>query len=327
MVRLQRVMAEAGVASRRECEAIIEAGRVEVNGETVSSLPAFVRPGKDRITVDGAVVAAGRPKGASGARSSRVYVMLNKPDNVLGTTRDESPHAEGGRRTVLDLVKHPSGARLFPVGRLGYHATGLVILTNDGELAERLTHARYNVPKVFRIEARESMGPEILDMLRRRVGQRDAVDALGRPTGGVRVVGGASDDDDQESAPARGPSRFGPRPGQRDAQASRPATSGTVIEVTVRPGRAEPIDEMLGLAGVRIKRFSRVAIGPLRLMGVGPGDWRDLTRDEVESLREACGLTRHGAKEKRPAPAPSTPRAEPVETDAGKTGIGEEGGA
>ena len=127
-------LAEAGVASRRECEQMILDGRVEVNGHPITELPAFVHPGQDRVSVDGRPLARPErgPRGRSG-RMDRVYVMLNKPDNTLGTTRDDLEYKKGGRRTVVDLVEHPSGARLFPVGRLDFHSTGLVLMTNDGE--------------------------------------------------------------------------------------------------------------------------------------------------------------------------------------------------
>jgi len=254
---------------------MITEGRVSVNGKTVNELPVFVHPGEDRIAVDG------RPLPGPERSAKRVYVMLNKPDNTLGTTKDDLAYEKGGRRTVADLVKHHSGARLFPVGRLDFHATGLVLMTNDGLLAERLTHARYGVGKTYRVWIANRVTPEILDMLRRRVGRRDAADAEGRPTGGVRVV----IDADEPADPRR-----------RDAADS----SMTVLEIQARQGKTERLSEMLTTVGCRVRRIARTAIGPLRLMGVRPGDWRDLTKDELKTLMEAAGLSESGGEPHRP---------------------------
>jgi 23S rRNA pseudouridine2605 synthase len=295
-VRLQRIMAEAGVASRRECEQMILDGRVEVNGHPVTELPVFVDPRADRISVDGRFL--NRPEGGRGkGRGERyVYVMLNKPDNTLGTTKDDLAYEKGGRKTVTDLVKHQSGARLYPVGRLDFHATGLVLMTNDGVLADRLTHARYGITKTYRVWVHGRVPEAILEMLRRRVGKRDAVDALGRSTGGVHIVG------DDETPNARTDARKAP-------------SASTVIEIQVRTGKTEPLEEMLVTAGCRVKRVARMAIGPLRLMGVRPGDWRDLTKDELRSLREAAGLLGGGQAHSRtrPVKAPAPTRVAPAE--------------
>ncbi len=277
-IRLQRVMADAGVASRRECEEMITAGRVEVNGHAVTALPVFVNPSQDRITVDGRALAR------DDRTHKRVYVMLNKPDNTLGTTRDQLEYAKGGRRTVNDLVQHTTGARLFPVGRLDFHSTGLVLMTNDGELADRLTHARYGVTKTFRVWINGFVRPDILDMLRRRIGKRDAVDAQGRVTGGVHII----NDDEADH-------------GRRHR--SEKDSKTTIVEIQMRDGKTDPLDEMLVTAGCRVRRIARVAIGPLKLMGVRPGEWRDLTKDELRSLKEAAGLINpHSGKPLRPHP-------------------------
>jgi pseudouridine synthase len=279
-----------GVASRRECEQMILDGRVEVNGRLVAELPAFVDPREDRITVDG------RPLRVEPRRASRVYVMLNKPDNTLGTTKDELAYEKGGRRTVTDLVEHPSGARLYPVGRLDYHTTGLVVMTNDGELAQRLTHASFGITKTYRVWLGEPPTPEQLAVLRRRVGKRGAVDEAGAETGGVRVV----------------------EPPRRRNEIAQPSS---VIEVEVREGRTDPLEDVLVQAGCRVKRIARTGIGPLRLIGVKPGEWRDLTKDEVRTLMDATGLG-------RPAPGrrPRKERSRPEEGAGGPEGSGASGG-
>jgi 23S rRNA pseudouridine2605 synthase len=276
-------MADAGIASRRECEQMILDGRVEVNGHPVTELPVFVRPTHDRIAVDGRLMT--RPERGE----KRVYVMLNKPDNTLGTTRDQLEYKKGGRRTVNDLVQHSSGARLFPVGRLDFHSTGLVLMTNDGDLADRLTHARYGVTKTFRVWVNGVVRPDILDMLRRRIGKRDATDDQGRPNGGVRIVG----DDDLGHGRRHRPER---------------ESNTTIIEIQVRDGKTDPLDEMLVTAGCRVRRIARVAIGPLKLMGVRPGEWRDLTKDELRTLKDAAGLA-----DNRPGKPPRKRPAHPTE--------------
>ncbi len=288
-------MADAGVASRRDCEKMIQDGRVEVNGSTVTELPIFVNPGTDRVTVDGQLL----PRSDRAAK--RVYVMLNKPDNTLGTTRDDLEYKKGGRRTVNDLVEHPSGARLYPVGRLDFHSTGLVLMTNDGELAERLTHARYGITKTFRVWVNGFVRPDILDMLRRRIGKKDATDSQGRVTGGVHIV---NDDEEHHGRRTARPVRM---------RAER-ATVTTIIEIQIRDGKSDPLDEMLLTAGCRVRRIARTAIGSLRLMGVRPGEWRDLTKDEVQTLKETAGLIE--AKPARPprqrAPRPDADATSPT---------------
>lgn len=238
---------------------MIEEGRVEVNGELVTRLPVMVNPKSDRVQVDG------RPVKLKARGGERVYVMLHKPERVLCTTRDETPVEEGGRRTVMDLVEHPAGTRLYPIGRLDYHATGIVLLTNDGELTNRLTHARYGVTQTFRVWAAGDVNGEVLDMLRRRVGAKGELDEQGRDTGGVRV----------DITPGT-------------ELESGDVSQSTVIEITVRPGRRESIADMLLAAGCPVKKMVRVAIGPLRMKGVGSGKWRNLTRDEVAMLEEAA---------------------------------------
>jgi 23S rRNA pseudouridine2605 synthase len=277
------------VASRRDCERMITDGRVHVNGKLVTALPVFVDPREDRISVDGV------PLPGAERTARRVYVMLNKPDNTLGTTRDQLAYEKGGRKTVSDLVKHSSGARLFPVGRLDFHSTGLVLMTNDGALAERLTHARYGVGKTYRVWVANRVTPENLDMLRRRIGQKDATDPEGRPTGGVRIVSDAEEPDDQH-------------------RRTRTEPGTTVLEIQARQGKTEPLGEMLTAVGCRVKRIARVAIGPLRLMGVKPGGWRDLTKDELRTLKEAAGLGGDGRERPR---GPAHPhRHEPSEAGA-----------
>lgn len=289
-VRLQRVLADAGVASRRECEAMIERGRVEVNGQTVTRLPVFVDPARDRISVDGRPLRTGPAPAAAGRRgrhpSDRVYVMLHKPDRVLCTTRDDAAPTDGGRTTVLDLVHHRSGARLYPVGRLDYHCTGLVLLTNDGDLADRLTHARYGTTRTYRVTVKGQVRPDVLDDLRRRVGKHDPEDP--QNLRGVRI--------------ARAPGTA--------LRTDRPASPNTVLEITLREGRSRRLQVILEQMGCIVRKLTRVGIGPLRLSGVAVGQWRDLTREEVTMLKRAAGASDlHAGKgpAAQPAASGSTP--------------------
>lgn len=135
MERLQKVLAHAGIASRRACEELITAGRVTVNGQVVTTLGTQVTPGQDVLAVDGAIVATPPPA---------VYIMLNKPAGYVSTTTDPQ-----GRRTVLDLVKNTSAPRLYPVGRLDVDSEGLLILTNDGAFTQRLTHPSFEMEKEY----------------------------------------------------------------------------------------------------------------------------------------------------------------------------------
>lgn len=310
-VRLQRVMADSGVASRRDCEEMITRGLVEVNGRIVDHLPAFVDPAKDRIVVDGRPLKVARSmpdrgrEGGRGARlGGRVYVMLHKPDRVLCTTRDEIGEPEGSARsggggaggartTVADLVQHPSGARLYPAGRLEYHTTGLVLLTNDGVLADRLTHARYGVTRTYRVTVKGRVSAELLGDLRRRLGvERSRVPSsagvVGRVAGGRRIGAGGEPVDSV---------RLVREPGQmttvgRDGVRTEVAATNSVIELTLREGKSRQLRAILEQMGAATRKITRTAIGPLRLRGVAVGEWRDLTREEVESLMRAAGL--HG---------------------------------
>src|SRR5690606_5215821 len=149
-VRLQKAMADAGVGARRDCEELIRAGRVRVNGQIVSELPCFIDPARDVVELDGEVLELPLASDAERNRAatrSFAYVLINKPKGVVTTTRDPK-----GRPTVLDFVPRAlRGERLFPVGRLDADSTGLLIVTNDGELAHRLTHPKFGVTKEYRV--------------------------------------------------------------------------------------------------------------------------------------------------------------------------------
>jgi 23S rRNA pseudouridine2605 synthase len=236
-MRLAKHLAHAGIASRRAAEAIIADGRVSVDGEVVTD-PARDVTGEEAIAVDGQALAA--------PAAQRVVYALNKPAGVVSTARDTH-----GRPTVVDLVPVRSHApvRLYPVGRLDADTTGLLLLTDDGDLAHRLTHPRFEVPKTYR--ARVANGP---------VGER----ALRRLREGVDL-------EDGRTAPAR-VRRLGP--GE--------------LELTLREGRKRQVRRMCAEVGHPVTALQRVAFGPLLLGNLREGAARRLTAAEVQRLRDAA---------------------------------------
>lgn len=247
--RLQRILADAGVASRRACEAIIEEGRVTVNGRKVTSLPAFADAEKDRIVVDGLVIS--KPE-------RRVYLMLNKPARTLSTSRDE-PGA--GRRTVVGIVDHPAAPRLFPVGRLDFEATGLVLLTNDGELANRLTHPRYGVARTYHAVVKGDINEDMLAEIEKGLRRYERRNAKARP---------------------------GTPPARVELSVARREPGRTVLEVSLVRGPLKELMSLLKTYGCVVRSLERVALGPLTLRGVARGQWRELDRKEVGELRRAA---------------------------------------
>src|SRR3954447_8636014 len=230
-MRLGKFLAHAGVASRRAAEEVVRDGRVTVDGEIVTD-PARDVDESNAVEVDGRRVEA----------EPREVHALNKPAGVVSTARDTH-----GRPTVVELVR--SRRRLYPVGRLDADTTGLILLTNDGELADLLTHPRYGVDKVYRARVEPPrLSPRALDALKR----------------GVEL-------DDGRTAPAR---------------VRQPGRG--VVELTIREGRKRQVRRMLEAVGHRVVELERVAFGPLGLRGLEPGKSRRLTKAEVERLRRAA---------------------------------------
>ncbi len=277
--RLQRVMAEAGVASRRECERLIESGAVEVNGEVVTKLPCFITPGVDRVSIDG------RPIRKTPERP--LYLLFNKPARVLTTLADE-PGAD--RRTVMNYIDHPQKARLFPVGRLDFETTGLLLITNDGELANRLTHPRYGVPKTYLVTVKGQIEDDAAEAIAEGIYLADR--KAGRTVGASRT--------------ARVEVRLVSR--QRDR---------TTLELTLREGRNRQVRRLLAAVGYPVKKLERIGMGPLRLKGIAPGQWRELDRHELRAIKRAAAAGPDAQAAPDPKPRPKTkvtPRRSP---DAG----------
>jgi len=260
---LHKALAHAGVASRRACEALVAEGRVRVNGAEIRQLPVWVDLSQDVVAIDGLRV---------GAPIRKLHILLNKPERCVSTVRDEA-----GRRTVVDLVSHPSGDRLYPVGRLDIDTRGLVLLTNDGELAQRLTHPRYGVEKVYRAIVKGVVSQETLVAMREGVmlAKRESGKTHGaaRASATVRVV-------------HRKPLR-------------------TILDITLHEGQNRQIRRMFAQFGHPVKRLTRIRMGPLELRGVALGAWRELTVMEIRALRRAAGLQRRRGVN-RVAPAESS---------------------
>ncbi len=266
--RLQRILADAGVAARRVCEQLIEEGRVEVNGSIIDFMPAFADPETDRITVDGRPIKR---------KSRKIYVMLNKPTRTVTTNADEP---EFDRRTVLQLVDHPAADRLFPVGRLDFDTTGLLLLTNDGDLANKLTHPRFGVTKTYHAVVKGKLTDD--DAAAIAEGIYLAERKAGKTSGASRTA-------------------------RVEVSIFKRDRDRTVLELKLTEGRNRQVRRMLAAVGHPVKKLERIAMGPIRLMGVPRGAWRELSRSEVEALRRAVRRGKTGAATSVPAKRRGTP--------------------
>lgn len=235
--RLQKILARAGLGSRRACEELIRAGRVRVNGKP-AGLGDRADASRDRITVDGKALA--RPE-------ELIYVALHKPRGVVSAVEGPDP-----RPTVRSLVPLPG--RLYPVGRLDVDSEGLVLLTNDGELANRLTHPRYGHEKEYRVLVARHPDEEQLEAWRNGVVLEDG----------------------QRTLPA-------------EVDVTGAQGKGAWLRVVMREGRKRQIREIGRTLGLPVVRILRVRIGTLRLGALKPGEWRRLTPAEVRSLKQPAG--------------------------------------
>jgi len=236
--RLQKLLAAAGFGSRRACEEMILDGLVKVNGRVVMKLPVLVDPHRDTIQVGSRML---RPE-------KKVYFLLNKPKGVVCTLRDPR-----GRTTVRQLLADVP-QRVFPVGRLDADSQGLVLMTNDGELNQRLTHPRYGVEKVYVAEVRGRVEGETVEKLLQGVWLAEGK-ARAR---NIHIV-------------------------RRNAQRS-------VVQITLTEGKNRQVRRMLAKVGHPVRRLTRIRLGPLRLEGVRVGRYRPLSINELQSLRQAVSL-------------------------------------
>lgn len=227
-------MAAAGIASRRECEQLILEGRVEVNGEPSTELGVRVDPTTDEVRVDGEPLRSGK----------RTYYAVHKPQGYVCTARDPS-----GRPRVTDLLP-PSAGRVFHVGRLDMASEGLILLTNDGELANGLMHPRHGVQKTYHVQVAGRITPEELTQARKGVYLAD---------GKAHFVG---------------------------ARIKSHHKKSSILEVVLDEGRNREIRRVLASLGHKVQRLTRVAIGPVRLGEMPAGAYRPLTREEIRGLRD-----------------------------------------
>ncbi len=264
-VRLQKVIAAAGIASRRKAEELIKAGRVRVNGKVVRELGVKVDPDEDIIEVDGQRI---RPP------KVHQYIILHKPRGVLSTTSD--PYH---RPTVADLV--PMDARLFPVGRLDADSEGLILLTNDGKLAERLSHPRYRHKKEYiALVIGTPTSKEI------RALERGIVLEEGRTAPAEVAVLGRHVPPEVVEAGVPGLRRESPR-------------GFSWVRIAITEGKKHQVRRMLKAVGHPVIRLIRVGIGPLKLGRLQPGEWRPLTPKEQRRLLESVGLAREAQEQSR----------------------------
>ena len=234
--RLQKILARAGVSSRRGAEQLMLEGRVTVNGEPVRELGTKADLATDDVRVDGVRVKA--PKGP-------VYLVLNKPRGYVTTRRDPE-----GRPTVMELV--PAVAGLFPVGRLDVTTEGLILLTNDGAFAERVSHPRYEVPRVYQAKVHRVPEPETLLRLKR----------------GVRVEGDFM---------------------AVDRARVLEADNNAWVELVLHEGKQHEVKRLLEAVGHPVSKLRRVAVGPVTTKGLAPGEFRSLTPGEVAGLLRGAG--------------------------------------
>jgi 23S rRNA pseudouridine2605 synthase len=232
--RLQKVLAAAGIDSRRKCEELILNGVVRVNRKVVDKLPAFVDPAKDIITVDGRKIQA----------AQKVYYLLNKPRGVICTNHDPQ-----GRKKAIDII--PTNQRIFCVGRLDIDTSGIIILTNDSELANRITHPKYELAKTYVVRVKGQIAGEVVEKLKK----------------GIWLAEGKT--------------------GRASVKILKRNYRESLIEITIRQGLNRQIRRMLARVGMPVKSLNRTRIGRLNTRGLGVGKFRTLTKAEVVYLKKA----------------------------------------
>ncbi len=232
--RLQKFMASCGVASRRKCEEIILAGKVKVNGKIVSELGVKVNPSKDKVEYEGKII---------NKEENKVYIMLNKPEGYITSVKDEK-----GRKTILDIVKVKE--RIYPVGRLDYDSSGLLILTNDGDMYNKIIHPRVEITKKYIVVVEGEFKERELKKFRR----------------GIDIGG-------YITAPA-------------EIKVLKFEDNKTTIEVGIHEGKNRQIRRMCSALNHNVLALKRVAIGNIKLGNLKRGEYRPLTNEELNYIRE-----------------------------------------
>ena len=234
--RLQKIIASAGIASRRHAEGLITAGRVSVNGEVVSELGAKADPQKDVIRVDGNTISI---------EKNYCYIALYKPAEYVTTMSDPQK-----RRTVVELVADV-GERVYPVGRLDYESSGLLLLTNDGTFAQRVQHPRFNIPKTYRVKISGGLTAAVIKQISQGI---DLPDGPFKP---------------------------------ENLKVEKINDKSTWLTLTLREGRNRIIRRGFEAHGCYVARLVRLSIGPVGLAGLKEGQWRHLTGHEIRQLSES----------------------------------------
>lgn len=253
--RLQKVLAQAGVASRRDCEVLVREGRVEVDRNVVTELGTRVDLQRQEIRVDGEVI----------ARPTLAYFAVNKPTGVVATARDPA-----GRPRVIDLLP-PNAPRVFCVGRLDLATEGLILLTNDGELANGLTHPRHGVEKIYQVQVAGQLQADVLTQLHR----------------GIHLAEGFAH--------------------VKHVRIKSRQKRSTILEMVLDEGRNREVRRLLARVGHKVQRLKRVAVGPVRLGDLPTGAVRQLSKKEIESLQQAVAS---GPREHAPRAASAKPARE-----------------
>jgi len=235
-IRLQKYLANQGVASRRAVEKMIVEGRIRINDMPVDTMGVKIDPQKDRLTIDGLPLDTAAPR--------RRYILLFKPAGYICSAHDERE-----RRTVLDLL-HGVEERVYPVGRLDYLTSGLLLLTNDGELTHKLLHPSHQVQKTYLAEVEGVPDKQVLERLQQ----------------GIRLADGLT-------APA-------------EARLLKRKEAGALLEIKIHEGRNRQVRRMLEAVGYPVKHLRRAAVAFLDLNGLKPGQWRELNGEEIRRLKE-----------------------------------------
>ena len=261
--RIQKILANAGVASRRHIEQMVLEGRVAVNGKVKTGLPILIDPSRDKVEVDGEPV-----KVSARQAGKRLYILINKPKGVYSTNV-----AQGEQKRVIDLLPPDLPGRVYPVGRLDAESKGLLLLTNDGELTNHLTHPRYGVSKTYKAVVDGFVVPASIDELAKGIWLSDERTGKGMKAGlsHVKII-------------TRGKEK-------------------STLEITLREGRNRQVRRMLARIGHKVRDLTRVRMGPLTLKGLSPGEFRILTPREVKELWSLGKREEADAKDSRSEPA------------------------
>ncbi|MGC4032839.1 MAG: pseudouridine synthase [Tepidisphaeraceae bacterium] len=280
-VRIQKLLADAGVESRRHVEEMVLERRITVNGELVKSLPVMVNPETDEIAIDG------QPVKFTAESAEKIYVIVNKPKGVYCTNV-----AQGEQKRAIDLLPPEIDRRLYPVGRLDADSRGLLLLTNDGDLTQKLTHPKFGVAKTYTAVVDGFVRPETIERLSEGVWLAD-------------------------------PEKGGFRTSRSFIKVIKKSGKNSVLQITIREGRNRQVRRMLANVGHKVRELTRIKIGPLELGKLKPGGFRVLHKWEVDKLVEAIKPKERPITQKKPkadeAPAkPPRPKASSGDRPRGK---------